>query len=161
MNDHAEPYDKPTKSGNRNQQIPNRWADLIRRIRVDYKEFPELSFGKLRKTAGDLIRRFGDGEIHGIFMCHGQPVASDDLTDVYSNRPFGKVFQTLKNLQEYLAPMFAAAGSDPFVQPLKAYTSHRIKDKILKLHEEGMSVQAIADKVGKSRMAVYRHLRRR
>ena len=33
---------------------------LIRRIRKDHPDFPTLSFGKLRKTAGDLIRRFAE-----------------------------------------------------------------------------------------------------
>ena len=110
----AQPYDRPTEGGNRNQQIPNRFADIIRRIRIDHEDFRTLSFGKLRKTAGDLIRRFSDGEIFGVFMCHGQPVASDDLADVYSNRPFGKVFAAIRKVQEFLKPMFDAAGPSPF-----------------------------------------------
>jgi len=158
LNDHGEPYDTPTKSGNRNQQIPNRFHDLIRRIRTDYKDFPSLSFGKLRKTAGDLMRRFADGELHAVFMCHGQPVATDDLTDIYSNRPFGKVFRAIRAIQEYLEPVFEAAGPNPFVPQPQAYTSPRTRDKILDLREEGLPVREIAARVGKSRMTVYRHL---
>ena len=88
LNDKGIPYDRPTKGDHRNQQIPNRFAEIVRRVKRDHPDFPSLSFGKLRKTAGDLIRRFADGEIHAVFMCHGQPVATDNLTDVYSNRPF-------------------------------------------------------------------------
>ncbi|MAG93376.1 MAG: hypothetical protein CMJ48_06460 [Planctomycetaceae bacterium] len=92
LNDRCEAYDKRTKGGNRNQQIPNRLADLIRRIRDDDNKIRSLSFGKLRKTAGDLIRRVSDGEISGVFLCHAQAVKNDGLADVYTNRPFGRVF---------------------------------------------------------------------
>ena len=154
----AQPYDRPTKGGNRNQGIPNRFADLIRRIRIDHEQFPPLSFGKLRKTAGDLIRRFSDGEIFGVFMCHGQPVATDDLADVYSNRPIGKVFGAIREVQEFLQPMFNAAGPSPFKPPLRAYTSRKTSDRMLALHDEGKSIREIADAVKKSRTTVHRHL---
>jgi hypothetical protein len=160
VNERGEAYDKPTKSENRNQQIPNRFADLLRRIRVDHPNFRRLSFGKLRKTAGDTIRHFSDGEIFGVFMTHGQPVVTDDLADVYSNRPFGKVFDAIKKVQEYLAPMFAAAGEKPFVAQPQAYTSRKKRDKILELRSEGKSVREIADVVKKSRSTVHRYLAR-
>jgi len=161
LNDKGEPYDRPTKGSHRNQQIPNRFVDLLRRIRRDYPDFPRLSFGKLRKTAGDLIRRFADGEIHAVFMCHGQPVATDNLTDVYSNRPFGKVFKAIRAVQEYLQPVFAAAGSAPFESRYSRLAYHSgTRDRVLQLHDQGWSVREIADEVGRSRMTVYRHIRR-
>jgi DNA-directed RNA polymerase specialized sigma24 family protein len=161
LNDRGETYNRPTKGNHRNQQIPSRFADLLRRIRRDHPDFPTLSFGKLRKTAGDLIRRFADGEIHAVFMCHGQPVATDNLTDVYSNRPFGKVFKAIREAQEYLQPIFAAAGATPFNSRLSqvVYRSPT-RDKILQLHDQGLSVRAIAEKVGRSRTTVHRHITR-
>jgi hypothetical protein len=161
LNDKGETYNRRTKGDYRNQQIPNRFADLLRRIRRDHPDFPRLSFGKLRKTAGDLIRRFAGGEIHAVFMCHGQPVATDNLTDVYSNRPFGKVFKAIREVQEYLQPVFAAAGATPFASRYTKFAFRSpTRDKILQLHDEGLSVRAIADKVGRSRTAVHRHIRR-
>ena len=154
----AQPYDRPTEGGNRNQGIPNRFADLIRRIKIDHQDFRPLSFGKLRKTAGDLIRRLSDGEIFGVFMCHGQPVATDDLADVYSNRPFGKVFDAIKKVQEFLQPVFEAAGPSPFKPPLRAYTSRKTSDRMIELHDAGKSIREIADAVKKSRTTVHRHL---
>ena len=62
LNDRGQAYDQPSKSGNPNQQIPNRFADLVRRFRADGEEIRSLSFGKLRKTAGNLVRQFADGE---------------------------------------------------------------------------------------------------
>ncbi len=160
LNEKGEPYDKPTTSGNRNQQIPNRFADLVGRIRMDQDDFRVLSFGKLRKTAGDLIRRFSDGEIHAVFMCHGQAVVTDELADVYSNRPFGKVFGAIKKVQEYLKPMFDAAGPSPFMAQPQAYTSRKIRDKMLALREGGMSVRQIAAVVKKDKSTVHRFLNR-
>lgn len=160
LNSRGEPYDKPTKSGNRNQQIPNRFEDLLRRIRDDDNEINKLSFGKLRKTAGDLIRRFSDGEIAGVFLMHGQAVDTDDLADVYTNRPFGKVFKAILRAQEHLGPMFAAAGPEPFKAGPQAYTSRKTVDRIVKLHDDGLSIREIAAKVGKSTTTVHRHIQK-
>lgn len=125
LNDRGETYNKPTKGGNRNQQIPNRFAALRRRIRDDDNEISEHSFGKLRKTAGDLIRRFADGEVSGVFLCHGQPVKADDLADVYTNRPFGKVFEAIRKVEDYLKPVLEAAGPDPFESGSRGRTPRR------------------------------------
>ena len=157
LNDKGEAYNRPTKGDHRNQQIPNRFANLLRRVRQDHPSFPRLSFGKLRKTAGDLIRRFASGEIHAVFMCHGQPVATDNLTDVYSNRPFGKVFKAIREVQDYLQAVFAAAGVTPFKLRLSQAAS---RDRILQLHDQGLSVRAIADEVGRCRTTIYLHIKR-
>ncbi len=119
LNDRGQAYDQPSKSGNPNQQIPNRFSELVRRIRADGEEIRSLSFGKLRKTAGNLVRQFADGEAAGVFLCHGQPVRTDDLLDLYTGRPFGKVFKAIREVEKYLKPMFQAAGSKPFPHRLK------------------------------------------
>jgi hypothetical protein len=158
LNDRGVPYDRPTKSGNRNQQIPNRFANLIRRVEDDGNEIAKLSFGKLRKTAGDLIRRLSDGEISGVFLCHGQPVKSDNLADIYTNRPFGKVFEAIRKAEEYLQPMFMAASPEPFESSSREYTSRKTADRIRRLHESGESVGKIAQRVGKSTTTVQRYV---
>ncbi|QEG24764.1 hypothetical protein [Mariniblastus fucicola] len=116
LNTNGKPFDHPTKSGNTNQTIPNRLARTIKRIQNDGHEIRNLSFGKLRKTAGQLIKTFSSGEIMGVFECHGRPVKSDELNDLYSNRPFGKVFEAIKEVESYLEPVFAEAGKFPFVE---------------------------------------------
>lgn len=68
-----------------------------------------LPFKHLRKTGAQLVRQASDGEIAGVFLSHGQPVASDELADVYSNRPFARVAEALAKVHAVLAPMFAAA----------------------------------------------------
>lgn len=108
LNSQGKPYDTPTASGNANQQIANRFADLIRRIQNDgHKEFAKRPFKMVRKTAATMIREIADGEIQGLFTSHGQPVATDDLADVYAVRPFGKLFVAIRELQMRLMPVFA------------------------------------------------------
>ncbi len=93
------------------QRIANTWAGLRDRIERETGTAPAwwLPFKHLRKTAAQLVRRQSDGEVAGVFLSHGQPVASDDLADVYSNRPFDKVATALQQVRKQLKPMFAAA----------------------------------------------------
>ena len=114
LNGNGEPLDKPTSGGNSNKQIPNRFARLLKRIKTDKHTITQLPVKMLRKTGGDIVKRFSDGEIAGVFLCHGQPVASDELSDVYTQRPFGKLFSVLRRVEEYLAPAFAEGGEKPF-----------------------------------------------
>ena len=99
LNKKGKALDTPTVSGNANQFIPNHFARLVKRIRDDGNEIQKLSFNKLRKTGSQLIRQFSDGEIAGVFECHGQPVKSDALSDAYTNRPFGRVFQAIRDME--------------------------------------------------------------
>lgn len=71
LNGRGEPYDKPTKSGNANQQVSNLFARLKKRITDDNNSITGLPFKALRKTAGGLVKRFSDGEINAVFLCHG------------------------------------------------------------------------------------------
>ena len=91
VTERGRPFGGQTESGNRNQRVQNIWKRLRDRIGPD---FPNLSFNKLRKTAADLVKRASDGETAGVFLTHGQVVASDSLADVYTNRDFPKVFRT-------------------------------------------------------------------
>lgn len=116
VNGRGQPFDKTTKTGNSNRQIPNRFVRLVQRIADDGHQINKLSFKMLRKTGGDLVKRFSDGEVAGVYLCHGHPVATDDLSDAYTQRPFGKVFHAIREVENWLAPMFAAGGPKPFDQ---------------------------------------------
>ncbi|QDU96273.1 hypothetical protein [Lignipirellula cremea] len=150
--------DKATKSSNANQTIPNHFNRLIERIKADDNDISKLSFGKLRKTATDLVKRFSDGEIAGVFDCHGSPVRTDSLSDQYSNRPFGRVFQAIREVQGYLAPVFKEAGPAPFAPQAQAYTKRSTIDRIVEMHQAGYPTGQIAAAVGLSGDAVSRHI---
>jgi len=160
LNRNGLPLDHRTAGGNPSQQIPNAFSRLKKRISNDGHEIASLPFKHLRKTAGDLIRRFSDGEVSGVFLLHGSPVQSDKLSDVYTNRPFGKVYEAIRRVEEYLQPVFDEAGDAPAVDQPQAYTSRRMIDQIVELAKTGTSVRDIAAATGKSRMTVQRHLQK-
>ena len=110
----GESYGRSTKGGNKNSRVRNLWVSLIERnVREHAPTFRYLPFKQLRKTGGQMVRDAVDGETQGIFLCHGKPVKTDELADIYSNRPFYRVFEALDSIKELLAPMWAAVP-DPF-----------------------------------------------
>jgi len=105
------PYVILTPSGQpmKRQGISNRWNRLLDKVKQAQEDFNCLSFKHLRKTASQMIRDVADGEIAGVFIFHGKPVATDELSDAYSNRPFDKVFEAQREVRKQLKPMFDAA----------------------------------------------------
>lgn len=153
---------KQTSGGNRAQAIPNSWNALVERVRrlENLPTFRKLSFNKLRKTAINGIRKACGGEVAGIFAFHGQPVKSDALLDVYSNRDFERVFQAIERLREKLAPMFDAVA-EPFQVAKRqhrkdnAYLAQR-RD-VLALRALNKTYRQIATELNISYRAVVRH----
>jgi integrase len=79
---------EPTKTNKRGAKIPNTWYRLLNRIYKFDKTFKRLGFHHLRKTSGDLMRRFSDGETMAVHLCHGKPVKTDALAGLYSYPAF-------------------------------------------------------------------------
>jgi hypothetical protein len=150
------PLTQPTENNNRNNKIANCWHRLYQRILKD-KKIRKLSFNKLRKTAGDLIKRFSSGEIAGVFHCRGQVVPTDDLSDLYTNRHFDKAFQAIEAVRQYLAATFEGV-TDPFPTEVKKPalgigTIRRIKT----LREQGYTQKKVAELLGVSESTVKRY----
>jgi hypothetical protein len=87
-------FAQPTETGNKASRVRKLWENLLKTVRKNH-DFRHLPFKFLRKTTGDLVKEVSNGEIAGVFLCHGQPVKNDSLADIYTNRPFGKVFEAL------------------------------------------------------------------
>jgi hypothetical protein len=153
------PLTQPTENNNRNNKIANCWGRLYQRILKDKenKGFRRLSFNKLRKTAGDLIKRFSSGEIAGVFHCRGQVVPTDDLSDLYTNRHFDKVFQAIEAVRQYLAPIFEGV-TDPFPKEIKkpALSIGTIR-RVKKLLGQGHTQKKVAEMLGISESTVKRY----
>jgi hypothetical protein len=130
-----------TKNNFRGAYIPNRWHHLLARVREDQPDFRRLSFNKLRKTAGNLIREVADGEIAGIFLSHGQAVKDDQL-EAYTNRPFDKVWEAQDKVWELLKDIFVGDAVP------KARISIGTITKMQTMHEQGIPVKEIADACG-------------
>jgi DNA-binding NarL/FixJ family response regulator len=87
-------------------------------------------------------------------------VTTDKLSDVYTNRPFGKVYDAIRRVEEYLQPVFEEAGVDPTQEQPQAYTSRKSVDRIAEMTKGGKTVREIAEAIGKSRMTVHRHIQK-
>jgi hypothetical protein len=113
VNGDGQRYDTPTRGNHANAQIPNCWSRLSRQIRKEQPAFRRLSYNKLRKTAGNLIRSHAGGEVAAVFLCHGTPVKTDELLERYTNRPFAKVFGAIEWMGETLQPLWVGVP-EPF-----------------------------------------------
>ena len=155
------PFFRRTESKkNRSQIFSNKWAGLIGRIRKDYPDFPRHSFTTLRDTAANRVRHIAGGEVASVFLLHGEPVKKDNLLDLYTNRPFGVVFNALRQIEEDLRPVFEAAPIDPWESPMQQYTTLGTREQMLELHRRGVKAPEIARRVGKSLITVHRLIER-
>ncbi len=155
-------FDSPTKRDHTNAQIPNSWDRLTQQVRKDQPDFRKLSYNKLRKTASNLIRKEADGEVAGVFLCHGTPVKSDGLLDVYTNRPFAKVFEAIDRVGERLRPLWATV-KDPFPEETVKggpNISQGTIRRIQQLRLQGFKITHIAKELNVSTETVRRWSRR-
>jgi hypothetical protein len=153
------PFWQRTEGGNPNSKIANAFARLLNRVKKDNPDFRRLSFNKLRKTAGNIIRHLASGEIMRIFHSRGRPVLNDEHSDRYSNRTFKKVFRALVKARKHLAPMFAAAA-DPFPEdPRVRHPALSVGTitKIKTMRQQGYKVAAIAKELNISQQTVRRY----
>ena len=96
LSQNGEPYFKRTSGENRDSQLPSRFGANVRRAIAE----------------GHNVRQFGDGEQLAVFHARGKTSELADLADVYTNRPFGKLWK----IEKMLEPVFDSAGDDPFPQ---------------------------------------------
>ena len=146
-----------TTMGRGTQRFGKLWNDLIDRVQRDKPQFRRLSFGKLRKTSGDLIREFSSGETMRTFHCRGKPVSGDEHSEVYTNKPFGKVFKAIKRVEDHLAPMFAAVA-DPFADHRKSYMGRTKTQLIVEMYDAGTPLAEIMSELDVALSTIYRTL---
>jgi len=95
-----------------------------------------------------------------VFLCHGEPVRTDSLIDIYTNRPFAKVFKAIRLARERLQPVFEFRPEWPEERKKGGANISLAKiEQIHRLHEAGAGAGQIAEKVGVHRMTVYRHIK--
>lgn len=84
-------------------------------------------------------------------------VQSDDLLDLYTNRPFARLFEAIRSVRQRLNKVFQVQADWP-PEPKKGgpNITRRTSDEIDRLLQEGHPVADVAQQVGVSRMAVYR-----
>jgi hypothetical protein len=161
LSEDGTPLVKQTETGNRSSRIANLWENgLCQRLRADHKSFRKLSFGKLRKTATNLVRQIGGGEAASLFVCHGTPIHSDELLEAYANRPFGKLFDSIKAVRTQLQPVFDFRADWPEARKRGgANLSVGEVERIDGLLAANMPVSKIAEQVGVAPSTIYRRLK--
>jgi hypothetical protein len=150
----------PTKGNNRGGRIPNAWTGLTKRIRKDYPDFPRLSFNKLRKTAGNMVRRKAGGEMLALFHSRAKSVDVDDQAERYTDRPFDKLFAVLDAIRADLAPVFDGVV-DPFTADARKRNpsiSIGVRERIVQFRRQGREYKEIAQQCGVSLDTVRRYL---
>src|SRR5205823_4638 len=115
---------------------------------------------KLRKTGGNLVRKFSDGETASVFLSHGTPCKADSLLDLYTNKDFSKVFAALDAVGRHLAPMFARTAV-PFpaadAKEERPSISRGTIARIQQLRRQGYKVSKVAELVGVGEGTVRRY----
>lgn len=147
---------EPTARNHRCAKIPNTWYRLLNRVCKFDTTFKRLGFHHLRKTSADLIRKFSNGETAGVHLCHGKPVKTDALSDIYSNRDFVKVFEAQKRVYEYLADIFTPLQEVELPRKISPATIRQIRA----MKRNGIKTKSIADALGVTVDTVRRYSRK-
>jgi integrase len=149
VTDTGKPLAGVTKGGNPKGNIANAWRKLLDRVKKDHEGFRELSFNKLRKTAGNLVKKASDGEVVRVFHSRGE-TNSDAFADDYTDRDFDKVFEALEKVWAKLKPIVFDPVTAPFpANYTKSHPSISLGTirKIKRLRQEGHKIAWIATEV--------------
>lgn len=162
LRESGEPLCKVTPAGNTSNKAANTWTGkLFERVKKDHPDFPKLSFGKLRKTASNWVRRYGGGEMARLFTMHGSTVENDDNLAAYTNEDFRKLFKVQRKVHRRKLRAIFAQVTEPFPAGERKKGGDNISlgtiDKIRSLWAACEHPEAIAEKCGVGRATVYRH----
>lgn len=158
VSEHGKPWYNEVASKNPQAKFANVWKELIRRVRKekDLENFRHLPFGTLRDTLPDVIRHRYSDELASLCVAHGSTFKGDKLLDCYTNKPFGRLHQAIRELHAHFAPVFAAAPSDPTAKPRRQTISLGTQERIRHLLAEKVPVTKIAKECGVDSATVYR-----
>ena len=158
VSEYGKPWYDEEATKNPQAKFANVWDRLISRVRKEkeHEQFLHLPFGTLRDTLPDVIRQRYSDELASLCVAHGSTFKGDKLLDCYTNKPFGRLHQAIRELHDHFAPVFAAAPSDPTAQPRRQCTSLGKQERIRLLLAEGMPITKIAKACGVDSATVYR-----
>ena len=101
------------------------------------------------------------GKIASVYLAHGKPHNEDRDLEVYANRPFEQLFETLDLVHPKLQPLWDAVP-EPFAEPRKLGAKNNMSPgkikKIKRLSINGMSAPKIAEELSVHVTTVRRHI---
>jgi integrase len=134
----------PTKGNNTSAKIPAAWYRLLNRVEKHQPGFKRLGFHHLRKTAGNMVRKFSDGETMGVFLRHGKPVKSDALPGIYSNPVFQRVFDAQERMWEFLKDIFTPLEEVDLPRKISPAAIRQIRS----LKKQGIKTKKLSEMFG-------------
>lgn len=85
----------------------------MKRVRVDFPEFPVLPFNSLRDTSANMIRQVAGEEVASLHLAHKHQ-SKDENLGRYTNPVRKRHFRAIRVLERKLESVFAAAGPTPW-----------------------------------------------
>ncbi len=143
------------ESKNAQVGFANQWKDLLDRVTKSEPNFPRLPFGTLRDTLPDLLRQNYDGgdELASLCLAHGSPSKADTLLECYSNKPFGRLHNAIRDLFAYFKPLFEIENPTEARKHYLPIKTHQTAKAMLRAGER---VADISQKLGVHPSTIYR-----
>lgn len=136
------------------------WGDLIGRLQKSEPSFRRLPFGTVRDTLPSVLRTHHSSEMASICLSHGSTFKSDKLLDCYTNKPFGRFHDLMREARDYMAAVFEAAPADPTATPTQQYLPLKTRERMRAMLSAEEPVARIARECGIDRATVYREKER-
>lgn len=155
----GKPMQSTSDDGNQRTDLSNLWYGLLDRVAIHHPEFGKgkprrLTFNKLRKTAGNWVRKIAGGEIMKIFHSRGKPVSGDVHSERYSDRPFKKVYKAIRIIERKLG--LSAEWLDKVPNASKGMQQAK---RVQALRMQGYKIIKIAEITGLHRDTVRKFLK--
>ena len=154
------PWYDESASRNPQAKFTNVFNRLIYRIQKSDPSFRRLSFGSLRKTLPSLLRARHSSEMASICLAHGSTFKGDELLDCYTDKPFGRFHQQMREAHSMVDAMFDAVEGDPTAAPPQQYIPLKVREQMRAMLREGRPTGEIAKACDVSRATVCRERQR-
>lgn len=160
VSEKGNPWYKERAKRNPQAKFTNVFTALIRRIQKSQPSFRKLAFGTLRDTLPNMLRLSHSSEMASICLAHGSTFKGDKLIDCYTNKPFGRFHDLMRETRSMVEVVFAAVDGDPTETPIQQYIPLEVREKMQMLLKEGRPTGEIAKTCGVSRATVCRERQR-
>lgn len=161
VSEKGHPWYNERANKNPQAKFTNVLNHLIRRIQKSDPNFRRLPFGSFRDTLPTMLRRGHSSEMASICLAHGSTYKGDSLLDCYTDKPFGRFHELMRDARSMVEPMFGAVTDDPTATPIQQYIPLKVREKMQEMLAEGTPTAEIAKACGVSRATVCRERKRK
>ncbi|RCS47647.1 hypothetical protein DTL42_14085 [Bremerella cremea] len=160
VSEKGDPWYKEQAKRNPQAKFTNVFTALIRRIQKSEPSFRKLAFGTLRDTLPNMLRLSHSSEMASICLAHGSTFKGDELIDCYTNKPFGRFHDLMREARRMVEVVFAAVDGDPTEAPTQQYIPLKVREQMRAMLKERRPTGEIAKTCGVCRATVCRERQR-